>query len=271
MERNFNSFKGAIIKSISPVSGLSLSETIYQPNLNLPKHSHPTAYFSFVLQGTYTEKRQNELRNCNLLTMVFHPAGETHANCFHTATRGFNIQMETKWLERVRGFSAITDNPTVFQSDFPLHLMMRLYKEFCNSDDLSPLIVEGLTLEILGEATRHLKNRSENVPARWLIKTRELLNDQFQKNFSLAEIARIVGVHETHISREFHRIYGCTLGEYVRRRRIEFACRQLLISNASLTEIALAAGFFDQSHFARVFKSQTGITPLAYRIAHSLR
>jgi AraC family transcriptional regulator len=244
---------------------------VYQPNVNLPKHSHPTAYFSFVLQGTYTEKFRKESRRCSPSTLIFHPAEETHANCFQTATRGFNLQMEARWLERARAYSAITNSPAVFQGDFPLHLIMRLYKEFCNLDDLSPLIVEGLTLEILGEAARHLKKRSENSPPPWLVKTRELLNDRFQENFTLAQITESVGVHATHLSREFRRFYGCTVGEYVRRLRIEFACRRLLFSDVSLTEIALSAGFFDQSHFARTFKSQTGMTPLAYRIKFRFR
>jgi AraC family transcriptional regulator len=67
------------------------------------------------------------------------------------------------------------------------------------------------------------------------------------------------------LSREFRRYYSCTVGEYVRHLRIEYACRLLSASNASLAEIALAAGFFDQSHFARNFKWQTGMTPHEYR------
>jgi AraC family transcriptional regulator len=133
-------------------------------------------------------------------------------------------------------------------------------------DELSALVIEGLTLEILGETARRSTNSSrKQSPPHWLVQAREILREQFCENLSLTEIARTVGVHETHLSREFRRFYGGTLGEYARARRIEFACHRLLHSNDSLAEIACAAGFFDQSHFTRIFKSQIGMTPQQYR------
>jgi len=47
--------------------------------------------------------------------------------------------------------------------------------------------------------------------------------------------------------------------------RIEYACRQLMGSNAAVTNIAFAAGFADQSHFSRTFKRLCGTTPGRYR------
>jgi AraC family transcriptional regulator len=47
--------------------------------------------------------------------------------------------------------------------------------------------------------------------------------------------------------------------------RIEDACRRLATSDAPLVAIALDAGFADQSHFAKTFKRQTGMTPAEYR------
>lgn len=249
------------------MNGLKLSETAYQPNSNLSEHAHSTAYFCFVLQGSFIENYGKLSRRCNPSTLVFHPAEEIHSDCFYTPTRCFNLQFETEWTERTRPFSVITDTPTDFSGVFLSQLAMRIYKEFCNLDDLSPLIVEGLTLEILGEAARDFKKRLKNSPPHWLIQARELLNEQFRESLSLANLALAVGVHETHLSREFRRFYHCTIGEYVRRRRIDYACRQLSTPDVSLTEIALAAGFFDQSHFARTFKSQIGLTPNEYRKA----
>jgi AraC family transcriptional regulator len=75
----------------------------------------------------------------------------------------------------------------------------------------------------------------------------------------------VVGVHPVTLARGFRRAYGCTLGEYVRRQRIENACRQLLDSAASLAEIALANGFADQSHFSNTFHRYTVMTPARYR------
>jgi len=67
------------------------------------------------------------------------------------------------------------------------------------------------------------------------------------------------------LARAFRRRYGCTVGEYVRRLRIEFACRELAGSEKPLASIAQNAGFFDQSHFSKTFKLLTGQSPAAYR------
>ena len=64
-----------------------------------------------------------------------------------------------------------------------------------------------------------------------------------------------------HLSRVFRKTYHTTLGEYLNGLRVEFAFEQLKNPEADLSELALAAGFADQSHFTRVFKRITGNTP----------
>ena len=54
-------------------------------------------------------------------------------------------------------------------------------------------------------------------------------------------------------------------GEYVRRLRVEIACQRLASSDMPLAEIALAAGFSDQSHFTKTFRHYNGMTPGEYR------
>jgi len=117
--------------------------------------------------------------------------------------------------------------------------------------------------ELLGEAIRFSKVKIN--PPNWLIQTRELLQDRFQESLSLSEIAATVGVHETHLSREFKRYFRLTVGDYLRRLRIEFACRQISASDVPLSEIALASGFADQSHFTKTFSQMMAMTPAAYR------
>ncbi|HEY6330403.1 MAG TPA: helix-turn-helix transcriptional regulator, partial [Blastocatellia bacterium] len=63
----------------------------------------------------------------------------------------------------------------------------------------------------------------------------------------------------------FRRYHNCTIGEYVRRLRIEYSCRELAGSNRPLAEIAASAGYADQSHFCRAFRNSTGLSPAQYR------
>ena len=259
-----DSVYGTVLRS-SAVAEFTLTETAYTPGLQLPKHSHQSAYFCFVLQGSFTEWCERQSRACRSSTLIFHPLDERHSDHFHTAARCFNLLMDVRWVDQVRQHSPIVDGPIDFHGGFLAQLATRLYKEFRQMDELSPLIVEGLTSEILGEAARFSLSKREPGPPSWLEQARELLHDQFHEHLTLAQVAGSVGVHETHLSREFRRYYRSTVGEYIRHLRIEFACHKLSTSETPLSAIALAAGFTDQSHFARTFKLRTGMSPATYR------
>ncbi|HKR00535.1 MAG TPA: AraC family transcriptional regulator [Pyrinomonadaceae bacterium] len=242
-----------------------MTETLYAQSLKLPEHSHSSAYFCFVLQGSFTERQGRGLRTCGASTLIFHPADDAHSDQFHTRARCFNLQLDVRWVERLRQHSTILNRPATWQGGLLAQLAAKLYREFRQLDELSPLVIEGLALEILGEATRAAANRPRLAPPRWLLQAREYLHEQFSESLTLSKVAGLVGVHETHLAREFRRYYGCTAGEYIRRRRIEFACLKLSASNTPLSEIALSAGFVDQSHFTRTFKRAAGMSPAQYR------
>jgi AraC-like DNA-binding protein len=91
------------------------------------------------------------------------------------------------------------------------------------------------------------------------------LEDSYLLAPSLADLAAIGGVHPVHLSREFRKHYHMTIGELIRKRRIDRACELLSNSAMSLSEVALTCGFSDQSHFCAMFKSHTGLTPAKFR------
>ena len=141
---------------------------------------------------------------------------------------------------------------------------MKLYREYRRMDQLSPLIIEGLALEIIAEVTRR-EFRLERRPPRWLLQARDLLQAEFSRNLTLNSLAKSVGIHPVHLATTFRQHYRQTVGEYVRQLRIEYACGELSASDAPLVDIALAAGFFDQGHFSKTFKRFTGISPARFR------
>jgi AraC family transcriptional regulator len=132
-------------------------------------------------------------------------------------------------------------------------------------DVASRLAVEGLILEVLAVASRATVNESGPKEPHWLRHARELLHDRLGESLTLSDVASAVGIHPAHLARTFRKRYGCTLGEYVRRLRIERASRDLATSRAPVAEVGAAAGFYDQSHFAKVFRRQMGMTPAEYR------
>jgi AraC-like DNA-binding protein len=61
------------------------------------------------------------------------------------------------------------------------------------------------------------------------------------------------------------RLFGLTAGQLITKTRVAAASRMLLETKTSISEIALACGFFDQSAFTRTFRSATGVTPSQFR------
>ena len=110
-----------------------------------------------------------------------------------------------------------------------------------------------------------LVNTSGRPFPQWLERVRNILEQRFAEPYKLSEIAAEAGVHPVHLAREFRKHYGSSVGEYLRRMRIEYACRELMASNLAVINIAFAAGFADQSHFSRTFKRLCGTTPGRYR------
>ena len=62
------------------VAGLILTESAYPPDLHIPAHAHESAFFYLVLEGGCLETAGKTVRTEEPSSLVFHPAGETHAN-----------------------------------------------------------------------------------------------------------------------------------------------------------------------------------------------
>jgi AraC family transcriptional regulator len=259
------SFYGETLRSCR-LPSLELSERIYPPGFQTPKHSHKQALFCFVMEGDYTEEYSGKTRECRSSSLLYHPPDELHAEYFHdSGGRSFLIEIEPGWLHRIRDHLKMADTPANFYGGILELLVRKLYQEFVRMDAVSGIVIEGLLLEMFGEASRQSTHCAANPPPRWLNHAREMLQARFAENLTLSEVARVVGVHPVHLAQMFHKIYSCTVGEYMRRLRIEYACHELATSEKPIVEIALAAGFCDQSHFTRTFKRSTGLAPSQYR------
>ncbi len=251
---------------VRKVTGALLAETSYLPYARISKHSHDHAYFCFVRRGIFSETVGNRTHTRGPSMLIFHPPYEEHSDSFQRLGGScFNIQVDNSLLGHAREHGLRLEGSSHFQGGLLLSLSMRLYHEARRQDDLSDLVIEGLVLEILAEASRSQYCFSEGKPPRWLERAREIIHAHFSERLSLAGIAESVGIHPVHLARSFRQYYHCTVGDYVQRTRIEFTCRKISASDATLAEISSAAGFFDQSHFAKTFKQLTGMTPGKYR------
>ena len=81
----------------------------------------------------------------------------------------------------------------------------------------------------------------------------------------VSDLSTIVQRSQAHFSRAFKRTFGVSPHLYILRRRIEKASHLMLMSDDSLSDIALACGMSDQPHLCKIFRQMTGKTPAAWR------
>jgi AraC family transcriptional regulator len=96
-------------------------------------------------------------------------------------------------------------------------------------------------------------------------RAKEMLVADLTGSTPLAEIAKVCGLSSGHFARAFRRSTGLAPHAWLLRARVERATTLLRQAESSLSEIALACGFADQSHFGRVFTQQTGQSPRVWR------
>jgi len=99
----------------------------------------------------------------------------------------------------------------------------------------------------------------------WLKKTLSWISEDRQNIPALAEIIRHSCHCHEHFTREFSRHMGTTPSNYLTGLRIDRAAEMLITTNNKLADIALTAGFENESYFFRAFQRRKGTTPSKYR------
>jgi AraC family transcriptional regulator len=133
------------------------------------------------------------------------------------------------------------------------------------SESLANLLAVHLLRHVLAPP-RPARGRDGALPRGRLRAVVECIEEHLDASPSLAQLAAVVGLNPYHFARQFKAATGLPPHQYVILRRVERA-KQLLQAgtNLSLAEVALRAGFSDQSQFSRHFKRLVGVTPGRFR------
>jgi transcriptional regulator GlxA family with amidase domain len=93
------------------------------------------------------------------------------------------------------------------------------------------------------------------------------LNRDLRAAPAMTALAVQLGVSPRTLIRRFKSATGASIGQYLQQRRLDEAQALLRRTNLSITEVGVAVGLNDPSHFSRMFREQTGLTPSAFRTA----
>jgi AraC family transcriptional regulator len=245
------------------IADATLSEVRHERAVTIPPHSHEAGHFSLLLEGTYVEHSGAITIAYKPLTVAFLPPEVPHADTIgEGGCRFFIVEVQQRWMDAIRSYGVV-DHLAELHAGDATWLGMRLYNEYRERQATSALVVESLLYELCSHIPGMQIDDAAEPP--WLRDVLATIQQRFTDRLELAALASDVNVHPTHLARAFRQRFGRPVGDYVAGLRIQYVCRRLADSRTSLGEIAADAGFSDQSHLTRVFKSLTGITPAVYR------
>lgn len=135
------------------------------------------------------------------------------------------------------------------------------------------LASEGATLSALsilferhGSAVATQSMQTKGDAAARMAIYRDYIHDEIGGRIALNDLAAAAQVTRFQVIRDVKRVAHLTPGQYVRLARLQYA-KDLLVGGASLSAAASEAGFYDQSHFNKVFRQVYGLSPTAFLAA----
>ena len=243
-----------------------LIEHSWPEDVTTPGEHRHSAHICFLADGALEERRGHSTVWRVAPNVRVSPPGDSHACCYgHVGGRCLVIE-PIDLLACDDGVPSPRE-PTILQDERIVEMANRVYQELRTDSprSVSGLVIESIALEMLAQSARWERRRADRRPPQWLSRVQDYLASDLSTVPELSTLASVAGVHRVHVARAFRDHLGCTVGDYVRRLRVQCACQLLTSTSVSLTDVAMRAGFFDQSHMTRVLKRFLGVTPAALR------
>jgi len=243
----------------SAFENLIITDTEYTHD-KVDWHYHENPYFTYLLQGKLFESNKKESYYLESGSLLFHNWQDAHYNIKPPEyTRGFHIELNEAWFLnfdiQTSGFEGSINlkNPVI------KNLMNQVFIEAKINDQYSNLSIESNLIEIFNTIKNNKKKNSKTPD--WTNKLKELLIEE-EIDYSLNSLSSKLEIHPVHLSREFNRYFGTSLGNYIRLIKLNKAFCLLTSNTFSMTEICYQCGFYDQSHFISNFKKIYKTTPI---------
>lgn len=260
-------FLGMAVRKRS-ASSFIFTEYRYGQRTKLRAHYHELPYFSFALTGSYEERCfSGQSQTCDVQMSLYHPADEQHSDSFGMqGGRILSVEIPHEYLNKAREYQLRVAERTVFYGVQAKAWRRRAYAAFMDPRPSSDFSLHAVAMDLLCELPWQSALRPEPRIPGWLVQAIEILHAEFRQPIHVAGVAERVGTHPVHLARTFKRHAGKRITDYVRGLRISYALEAMARTEKSLATIASESGFSDQSHFGRVIKAQTGLTPLQFRL-----
>lgn len=242
-------------------SGASAIRVIDASHAEVAEHAHDWPVLSLHVMGAYRNRSPLGEAHVNAPSTVFYAAGAAHAN--RAGPDGFEqieIEFDPAWLGPGAAMPQLPVARSARYTAAAARTLRRLWSSPSTGEDMLRL------------ATRHLLSTAFAAPRspapQWIDQVfRRVLGNP---DVTMPELAEATGLHPGWLGQAYRAALGETVGQTATRRRVEAAARLLRETPLPAAEIAIEAGFCDQSHMIRAFQRTLGRTPQAVRADRSL-
>lgn len=256
-------------------------------SFDMLEHSHEFVELTYVSEGSGVHYIGGEAWPAEQGSLFLIPVGLSHVfrpktprkdrqlvvyNCIFPAD--YLRELETAFPRDREVFAAFLepDMPWLEIKDQSgeYHALFReLYREYAGRSPGWLLLLTSLLVRVLTGLYRHkLQLDPPSVKRQGSLTIDEsiaYMERHFASDLRLGELAVQASLSPRHFSRLFARQTGMSFTAYLQGIRMDAACRMLLESDGSVSEIAARAGYSDLKFFHRLFKQKTGLTPRQYR------
>ena len=226
-----------------------------------------------VVHGYYTE----DINSFQIINILIKTSFISKFKTEFSKIPGYSILFEIEPSLRTdinsKFFLHLTNKQLESLNDKLLELLDK--KERTIADDIYQ---KGLIISIISKLSQYLQENYETIMSNskktnstestFILKTIEYMNSNYGQKITVEKLASIASMSRSTYIRKFEAIIKKSPIDYLIYIRLKQACELLEKSNKSITEISLDCGFFDNSHFSKIFKSYYSISPYQYRERH---
>ncbi|WP_420575035.1 helix-turn-helix transcriptional regulator [Kordia sp.] len=254
MKLKYNTFLGTTNEKFH-LDFCSISLVNYSGPVSEEWHSHEDIHLSLILQGGNLESRKRKDTQVSSGKIIAYNQGEIHRNRF-TSFPSKNLNLELKNDFFSKNDLNFNDLELIENRNIGAYLdLIQIYNEL-QINDVYTLDAIQLSMKSL-----FTKNKTTSKKPIWMTQLKEIIEDRWNEFISLDELALTLNVHPVTISKYFKKYYNGTLGDYMRKVKVERALHFLFHTDMPITEIAFTCGFSDHSHMIRIFKMYIGYNP----------
>ncbi len=233
-------------------------------------HEHDYYEFTVVLTGRYYQDINGKRVLLERGDFVFIPLGSNHQSFYEFgATRILNVGISKSFFEQhylpLLPQRFVASQVYQIKNEFLAYIESVIASLHFRNGEFNEFL-EVLTFYVVNRLRHHRESEvSTDIPV-WLKVTVEKMHDKARfGDKALANMVELSGKSQEYLTRATQRHYGKTPMQIINEIRIDFAKKQLEITNYSVTDIAFESGYSSPSMFIKNFKKLTSFTPKHYR------